>query len=68
MYRYRFRYLFQSQMYTVPYYRRVPYRHEHEPRDPEHEVEEEHGVLDTGGDVCKSTWDTPPHSCRPVKM
>ncbi len=35
----------------------LTYRHEHESGDPEHEVEEEHGVLHTGGDVRESAGD-----------
>jgi hypothetical protein len=40
----------------------ISYRHEHEAGDPEHEVEEEHGVLHTGGDVRESTGDPSPGS------
>jgi hypothetical protein len=38
-----------------PNLKSLSYRHEHESGDPEHEVEEEHGVLHTGGDVREST-------------
>ena len=45
-----------------------PYRHERESRDPEHEVEEEHGVLDTGGDVREAARDAPPTPHRPARV
>ncbi len=37
----------------------MSHRHEHEAGDPEHEVEEEHGVLDAGGDIREPARDPP---------
>ncbi len=47
---------------TSTYILSISYRHEHESGDPEHEVEEEHGVLHTGGDVRESAGDPSPGS------
>jgi hypothetical protein len=49
-------------MFKTTRHKSLSYRHEHESGDPEHEVEEEHGVLHTGGDVRESAGDPSPSS------